>query len=168
MTRIFCKQLLVFISAIALMLTLSTVSADDGDRKILLSGQGLNGLEHQRLSIKELESHFQLYQTKIYNPWEKQSAVYRGIWLNDLVVKLASADVTEINFKAIDDYQISISKQEWQDFRILLVTQENGHYIPVANKGPLRIIYPDYDADKKEYEMNLYKWMWMINKIEFQ
>ena len=152
------------------MLSLLFVSnmsfADDGDRKIRFSGN-LNDNSSQRLSVKELEKHFTLIEIKAYNPWEKHTAEYTGILLDELITKIAKPNVQSISLKAIDDYQVEIKKELWESNRILLVTKQDGEYLSVAKKGPMRVIFPDYDASKKEHEMNLPLWLWMITKIEF-
>lgn len=141
--------------------------ASDGDRKVRFIG-GLTEDSFKRISVRDLESHFKLHTVEVYNPWDKKTATYTGILISDLITKVGLPDIQEITIKAIDDYQIQITKNTWQEYRILLVTQENGQYIPVKNKGPLRIVFPDYDASQKEYELNLPLWMWMINRIELK
>lgn len=144
-----------------------SVWADAGERKVRFAGN-LSEDASQRISVKALESKFSLHTAKIYNPWDKKTAEYTGIWLSDLVARQAKPNTQLVRFKAIDDYQVEINRDTWQAFRILVVTQEEGRHLPVSNKGPMRLVFPDYDAANKEYELNLPLWMWMITKIEFE
>lgn len=138
-----------------------------GDKKVRLTGIALKQDAPKRLSVKQLETYFQLHAFDVYNPWEKRSDQYKGIWMHDFVHKFGQGDLKGLNIRAIDDYQISLTPQDWQNFRILIATQVNGNYIPVKSKGPMRLVFPDYNEDDKAYELNLSQWMWMINKIEF-
>ncbi len=157
-----------FLASFLVLVLVSTAAfSANGERKIRFAGK-LSAEVDQRISVKDLESQFTLQTVKLYNPWEKKSAEYTGIWLKDLLAQKAQSGVTSISFKAIDDYRVKIDQATWQKYRILLVTRENGDYIGVRDKGPMRIVFPDYDASKKEYELNLPLWMWMISKIEFK
>jgi len=156
----------VLIAFISLLLFSNLSYADAGDRKVRLSGNLQDNVDKKQ-SVKKLEQQFTLYTKKFYNPWEKASATYSGILLDEFVKKFGQADTNKITFKAIDDYQVDIPKNIWQSYKILLVTKVNGEYLDIKNKGPMRIVFPDYDASKKEYEVNLPLWLWMITQIEF-
>lgn len=156
----------IFLTIFSLLVFSNLSLADAGDRKIRFSGELLEGTE-KRQSVKQIENQFTLFTQNIYNPWEKESATYSGILVDQLLTKFAKEGVNKIVFKAIDDYQIEMDLNTLKDFQILLVTKQNGEYLEVKDKGPMRIVFPDYDASKKEYEDNLPMWMWMINRIEF-
>lgn len=160
-------------SAIAVTLAVLTYSvfntayADAGDRLIQFSG--LNSAQTQNaISVKNLEQNFALFSTKMYNPWDKKTARYTGILISDLVNKLGKSNTQKITFKAIDDYEVTLTKEMWTTEPILLVTKENGSHIHMANKGPMRIVFPNYDPKQKHYEQNLPLWMWMITRINFE
>ena len=141
--------------------------ANPGDAKILLTGKALNLEKPQRITVKDLESMFELVTVEAYNPWEKRSDQYTGIWMNQLIDKFAKPGLRSLDFKAIDNYQISFIEQDWTTFKILMATRVNNEYQSVRNKGPMRLIYADYDQSNIEHELNLTKWMWMIKRIEF-
>ena len=153
---------------LCLLLAYASLSyAAEGERKIQLSGLILDP-SFKSLSVKQLESHFELETATLFNPWDKKQATYRGVCLRDLLEKLATPQTETVVFKAIDGYEVEITRSDWEKYRIILVTQESGHYLPVAQKGPLRIIFPDYNPNNKHYESNLHLWAWMINRIEFR
>lgn len=139
----------------------------NGDRKIRFSG-AISENTPTRLSVKEIESHFTLYEGRHYNPWDKVTRLYKGVLLHEFATKFAQPNTRKITMKAIDDYQISFTPELWNTFRILIVTQEEGRYLSVDKKGPMRIIFLDYDAKDKAFESNLAQWMWMINRIKFE
>jgi hypothetical protein len=149
------------------IMPLAYAGAGPGDKFIRLSGNTLVEGVTTRLSVKELEQQFTLSTIDAYNPWEKRTDSYTGIWLDELVIKLARADTTAITFIALDNYQITFERAEWRAKKILLVTRIGGEHQPVRNKGPLRVVYQHFDKGSAEDGITLPKWIWMITRIEF-
>lgn len=147
--------------------SISFVSANPGERLIYFQG-AIKAEIPKKVSVIELEKEFNVFSTKIYNPWDKKTARYSGIWLHELQKKFGKEGTQEVLIRAIDQYQITYPKALWESKRILLVTRENGDYIHLSNKGPMRIVFPDYDPNKQAYSDNLPMWMWMIRSIEFR
>lgn len=138
----------------------------DGDTIILVlqAGSKDNG---RQISVAEIETAG-LQQVQAFNPYEKRSETYSGVWMQDFVAAFGSAETSSLTTRAIDDYEITFSKQEWQDLRILIATRVDGEYIDFDRKGPMRIIFPDYDEKHKDYQTNLPKWTWMITEIAME
>ncbi|CAM3784634.1 hypothetical protein VA7868_04398 [Vibrio aerogenes CECT 7868] len=153
-----------------LMIFLASCSAfaDPGNARILLTGTNLNMASPQELTVKNLESMFSLVTLDLYNPWEKKTDKYTGFWMTEFVTKLAKPGLRTLNFKAIDNYQVDFTEKDWTKFKILIATRVNNQYQPVRHKGPMRLIYADYDSSNIEHELTLTKWMWMIKKVEFK
>lgn len=141
------------------------VAEHDGLKKITLQGKLKNGTS-QQVSIKEIEQ-VGTHQFNVYNPYEKKKENYTGVLINDFVEAFGTPETTSIRLTAIDDYAVTITKDHWTKFRILLVTKTNGIYIDYSTRGPIRIVFPDYDKNNRIYEPHLSKWAWMINQIEF-
>ncbi|MDG6773868.1 hypothetical protein QCB45_05955 [Thiomicrorhabdus sp. ZW0627] len=139
----------------------------EGDKVIRFSGQ-LQASVPKRQTLKTLERNLPIREYRLYNPWEKSTDNYSGVLLTDLVAKYATPETKAIRFRAIDDYEVTFKKAEWNDFRILLATRKNGRYMTISEKGPLYLVFPDYKDVNKDYEMKLYQWAWMINRIEFK
>ena len=152
-----------------LVLSVSSVSAADiaGSKVSIRFSGNVADNTAKRIKVSDIEK-VGLQQIKAFNPYEKKTDEYSGIWLNDLVQKFAKAGTTQITFSAIDDYKIEFYEHEWTKVRILLATKVNGEYIGYKNKGPMRIVFPDYQADEKFYQKTMPKWMWMINKVNFK
>ena len=145
----------------------SLLDAADGSKKIRLMGK-VKEQTAKRISVKNLIKGLKFLEKNIYNPYEKRSDLYGGVLLKDFVNKYATSDVKEVHLIAIDNYEVVIPKSEWTSKRILLSTHMNKKFIAISSKGPLRIVFPDYDPDLKEYQSNLPMWVWMITKIEFR
>lgn len=145
----------------------SITYAYDGEKKIRLLGKVKEGID-KRVSVKELESTFETKEFSVYNPYDKQSDLYSGVFIDKLVEKFAQDGVSEVKFTAIDNYEITLSKADWLKNPILLSTRMNGKFMEVREKGPLRIVYPELHPEDKDYKKLLPTWMWMITKIEFK
>lgn len=152
---------------LTLVLIASVLQADAGDKKIRLLGNMKEGMA-QRISPRELEHELSFVSFYVYNPWEKKSDHYEGVLLDTFAKHFGGKDLNALRLIAIDDYEVRFEKDYFQRERILLVAKVNGEYISIKEKGPMRIIFVDYDKRKKEYELNLPQWMWMITKIEFE
>lgn len=138
-----------------------------GDKQITLSGDTLVAGEPMRMSVIALEQQFELVTIDAYNPWEKRTDSYTGIWLDKLISQLASDKTEAVTFVALDNYQITFERAEWQADKIMLVTRVNGEHQPVRNKGPLRVVYQQFDPKNAAHGINLPKWIWMITRVEF-
>ena len=138
----------------------------DGGARIKLLGKVASDVS-ARVTVKQIES-IGTSDLDAYNPYEKRNDVYTGVWMNEFVARFGQPDVKSVTFKAIDDYEINFDPSEWKGLRILIATRVNGKYIGLEEKGPMRIVFPDYDPGKSVYQENLPKWMWMITKIEFK
>lgn len=149
-----------------IILSTSAFSKDRGDF-VRLSGEVRDGVS-KVLSANELEGGLEVLEMDIYNPYEKHSALYGGVLFDAFVKKYAKDGVNEVKIVAIDDYSISIYKSDWESMRIILATRLDKEYIPINKKGPLMVVFPDYDTKKKIYQESISKWIWMIKKIEFK
>lgn len=153
--------LLLFIS-----FTVNLHADDGGNTRIRLSGNVAEGIDH-RITVKQIEA-IGVSTIDAYNPYEKRSDKYTGVWLNKFVQSFAQPGVSMITMKAIDDYKSDFYSSEWDKLKILIATQVNEEYISPEMKGPMRIVIADFDPDQKIYQDTLPKWMWMINRIEFK
>jgi len=156
----------VFSLMLLLATTLSADAADGHDIKILVSNAGSEGTQNS-LSVAEIESAG-LQEIEAYNPYEKRSDTYSGVWMQDFVASFGTGNVTSLTTKAIDEYEITFAEEEWQTMRILIATQVNGEYIDFDRKGPMRIIFPDFDDKLETFQDTLPKWTWMITEITME
>lgn len=140
---------------------------DAGDRKITLLGNIKDDI-NKKLSPKQLEKDITPTKHTLYNPWEKKSDEYEGVMLNDFIKFYGKDGIKAIHLVALDDYKVTITKELMKSERILLVTKINGQYQSIKQKGPMRIVFLDFDKTNAKYEKSLPLWLWMINKIEFE
>jgi len=156
------KQGLVFLGLT--LAAVPTAVAADGTTTILVT---LSGEADRQVPVAEIEAAG-LHQVEAFNPYEQRSETYEGVWMQDFVAAFGSAETTALTTRAIDDYEITFDREEWQSLRILIATRVNGEYIDFDQKGPMRIIFPDYDETHEDYQTNLPKWTWMITEIAME
>lgn len=150
-----------------LFICVSYIIAANGDKQITLSGK-INKNIPNKISAKQLEKILPTSTHTIYNPWEKKTEKYEGVLLDEFIKHFGADDTTKIELIALDDYRVDISKQLASQERILLVTKINDQYQSIRQKGPMRIIFIDFDKRNKKYEDTLPLWLWMITRIEFK
>lgn len=160
------KLFVFFLIEICIFLPSSAIADHQGLKKVYLSGTLQSGTSNQ-IKIRDIES-FGLTTHHVYNPYEKKSSDYTGVWMSDFVAHLGLETTKTLVITAIDDYQIQFSRDDWETTPILLVTQVNGHYIGYAEKGPMRIVFPTLKTEMLGYSNNLPKWIWMIKSFEFK
>lgn len=156
------KKILLILMIFALALF-----GDAGDKKITLLGN-IKDTVSKKLSPKQLEKDLTTSKHTLYNPWEKRTDEYEGVLLNDFVKFYGKDGLKALHLIALDDYKVTISKELMDSERILLVTKINNQYQPIKQKGPMRIVFLDFDKTDAKYEKSLPLWLWMISKIEFE
>lgn len=151
---------------IYLLLFAPDTLAANGSYEIKLTGL-LAPDTREPVSVRDIEQ-IGIHTLHAYNPYEKKSEDYTGVWLKEFVAKYGASDVTLVTLRAIDGYDIEFSSKDWNSTRIMLVTKTNHHYMGFEHKGPLRIVFPDFKSTQQKYKVSMPKWMWMITSVEFQ
>lgn len=141
-------------------------SSNYSQKKIKFTGKVKEEIK-KRVSIANIEK-LGLKEYKIIDPYTKKNTNYSGVDLKLFANFYGKEEVESIVFKAIDGYEVTITKNEWQKYNILLATKLNNEYVSYDKKGPLRIIFPNYKLASENFAKNLPKWIWMINSIEFK
>ncbi|WP_422374935.1 hypothetical protein [Roseibium sp.] len=159
------RQGIVFLAL--LVGTAMPIQAADGTSQKILVSNAAQDAGRQFLSVAEIEKAG-VQQVRAFHPYEKRSNDYHGVWLEDFVTHFGSSDVSKVITRAIDDYEITFSRDEWQSMRILIATRVNDRHVDFDEKGPVFIVFPDYDEKKKVYRANLPKWIWMITEISME
>lgn len=161
------RLLIPMISMMFVALSVGLASAEeDGSRIIRFSGALAEG-QSSTVTVKQIEQAG-LQEFTVFNPYEEREEDYTGVFISDLVEMFGAEGVQSVRLTALDDYVIDINQEEWSNLRIVLATRVDGAYFGFETKGPMRIVFPDYDSDKLEHQELLPKWIWMITRIEFK
>jgi len=141
-------------------------STSGASTKILVSSTSQES-RASLVSVAEIEA-VGLQNVHAYHPYEKRSNDYQGVWMQDFVARFGDQDISRLTIRAIDDYEITFEREEWQAMRILIATRINDRHVDFDEKGPMFIVFPDYDDRNEVYQINLPKWIWMITEISME
>lgn len=157
----------VLVTTLFVLLSFSLQATEaDGSAAIKLRGS-INPGGKKRIVVAELED-LGVSTVELYDPFEKKKNSYTGVMMEKFVTQYGSKGVKEVTFIAIDGYQVTFSRTDWTFQKIMVVTRVNDKYMDYENKGPLRIVYPEYDPKKHDSKEILPKWIWMITDVQFR
>ncbi|WP_163338139.1 hypothetical protein [Desulfopila sp. IMCC35008] len=157
----------VLVITIFSMLPISLQATEaDGSAIIKLQGSISQG-NKKRITVAELED-LGVITVEINDPFEKKKNSFTGVMMEKFVTHYGNTGVKSVSFFAIDGYQITFSRANWASHKIMVATRVNDKYMDYENKGPLRIVYPEYDPDKHDSKEILPKWIWMITTVKFR
>lgn len=147
----------------------SVIPAPTGD--VILTITGKIGTTNQGSSIvmdrNLIESAGQI-EYKVTDPFEDKVFTYRGPLMTDLLGLWQVSDTAKTaTFTALDDYVKDIPVTELQNYPVIFALQQDGQYLPVANRGPAMLVFP-YDNYKFDPAVFNDYWVWQIKSIEFK
>lgn len=109
-----------------------------------------------------------LVEYDVHDPFEDRSIRYRGVLMSDLLALWQAApEVEMVRFTALNDYQIDISIEDFQQYPVLFAMQADGVYMEPSYRGPAMLVYPldDYEFDIIAIKR---RWIWQIKSIELR
>lgn len=121
----------------------------------------------EKLTVAMIEA-VGLTDVRFEDPFAQKEMSYSGIWLQQFVQKFGRPGTSSVTFTAIDDYEVTFPKKEWEKNKILVVTRTAGKHINFEQKGPVRIVYPEYNEQNYDSKENMPKWIWMIKRANFK
>ncbi|MEN8189689.1 MAG: hypothetical protein ABFS19_07570 [Thermodesulfobacteriota bacterium] len=141
-------------------------SAEDEMLQITLKGAVAQEIAEQ-ITAKDIEIVGTL-DVELYDPFDKKKSLFTTVKLEEFVARFGKPGVTEVTFKAIDDYSLSFNKKDWTEERILIATQSGNKYMTLEKKGPIRILFPGWNRKNYSKKRSLPKWIWMITEVQFR
>lgn len=118
-------------------------------------------------SVEEIDRLALLVTWKIQDPYKRAENRYTGILLKDLVATLAPA-ATHVRMRAVNDYVAVFERSEWETLPILLATRDGDARMPVAAKGPARVVFLQTPDNEMAMQVHAPKWIWQVVDVEFQ
>ena len=100
---------------------------------------------------------------ELYEPFEKRRMTFTGVELKDALALGGVPAGTDLHLVALDDYAVDLSAAEVEAGGILIATSSNGKPIPIADGGPIRVVFLDGAEPGKDTEL----WIWSLSRIEF-
>ncbi len=120
------------------------------ERTVRLDEDGLDSLGRVRVEL--------------YEPWVKQRMSFQGVWLADVLGATGIDDAAaSLHLTALDNYQVDIPITDVRAGGVLLATRTgDGGAIPIAEGGPIRIVFADGVASGA----NANQWIWSVTTID--
>lgn len=134
--------------------------------RLHLHGKALTGTARD-MSVDEIDRLALLVTWKILDPYKRAESRYTGILLKDLVATLAPT-ATHVRMRAINDYITVFERADWETLPILLATRDGDARMPVAAKGPARIVFQLTGENEMAMQAHAPKWIWQVVDVEFQ
>lgn len=117
-------------------------------------------------TAEQLEE-FPTYRLTTASPWREEPAVFEGVLFTDILAASNLSDVGAVLVTAENDYQTSITREDWSDIQILVATRVDGAPHSRRARGPIQFIFhQDYIETSDRYSESLL--VWMAARIEPQ
>lgn len=96
----------------------------------------------------------------VYEPFVKKTVHFEGVPLSELLTRAGIATGT-VRIHALDDYTFDAKVSDLLATGAFLATSAGGRAIPVAEGGPIRIVYAKDHALAK----NTDAWVWSVDSM---
>lgn len=84
------------------------------------------------------------------------------------VLEAVDAQGTMIAARAVNDYEVQIPVEAWDDKGPVLAFQRGGTLMTVRDKGPLWVVYPYDSSPDLQTEVIYSRSIWQLDRIEIQ
>lgn len=134
----------------------------DAPGKLLVLSAG----EERVLDVAALEA-MGLHQVDLAGDfWQSEPVSYQGVLLRTVLEAAGIADVAQIRLTGMDGFSQLMPREDWRDWPVMIATRENGQPIAMADKGPLRIIYPYSMSAALQDPLYRLRWVWLLVRVE--
>jgi hypothetical protein len=97
-------------------------------------------------------------------PWDPGKTNFQGVLLDTLMQRVGAHGKTAVAY-ALNDYSVELPISDFSQYGTLLATKMNGKYMPVADKGPLFVVYP-FDSRPSLQRQTFYgRSVWQLNRL---
>ncbi|UUP18856.1 molybdopterin-dependent oxidoreductase [Nitratireductor thuwali] len=97
-------------------------------------------------------------------PWEDGVVSFEGVPMAALM-EAVGAKGTAVRVVALNNYRTDIPLADFTDYGVILAFKRNGDYMPIADKGPLFVIYPFDDRPSLKTELHYARSAWQVRRI---
>ena len=104
----------------------------------------------------------------VNDPFLQAPTTYRGVLMERLLaVARVPEGATTLQAIALNDYKVPVLISAVRQWPVMLATLRNGERMPVADKGPLEIVFP-YDAFPIDRATHDPMWAWQLRTLEVE
>ena len=81
---------------------------------------------------------------------------------------LGGVPVSTARVTALNDYEMDVPAEDWEDNGAILATRRNGETMPIKDKGPFWIMYPISSDPKLDTQLYHGRMVWQVKLIDFE
>lgn len=126
----------------------------------LSNHNGKGEVRFDREMLKQIGMHE--LNTRSYSSGKR--SIWRGVLMRDLLAYIG-AKGTEIEAIALDNYRMTIPREDFNKYDVILALENNGRPLSVRTRGPTRLIYPyDQHEELRNHNSGM-RLVWQISRM---
>ena len=150
--------------AVVLLLAVGAVAPATAKGPTILSVQGLDGTvaEFDLAQLEALEPLTIVTHTK----WTNGPQTFVGVRVSTLMEAAGVAPGNSVHAVALNDYHVELPSADFSEYPVIVAYRHNGEYMPVRDKGPLWIVYPQDDFRTLRTFATEAKMIWQLRQLK--
>lgn len=153
----------VFVTALLSYPFLPAVSADPLARVGSLTVASRLG-EEKVLALNDLLA-FEQHEIRTETRWTEGIQTFSGPLVRDVLGPLIDED-SVVRATALNDYWVDIPAGDFLRWDVIIAVTQNGAPMPVHEKGPYWIIYPENDMGRAATRELAERWIWQLMSFQ--
>jgi hypothetical protein len=105
-----------------------------------------------------------LQRLRTSSPWTDGVVEFEGVPAS-AVMRAVGARGERVIASALNDYQVDIPLQDFEDYPVLFALKMDGHELTVRDRGPIWIVYPRDDYAELRNERVNARWVWQLSGL---
>ncbi len=122
-----------------------------------------NGKGEVRLD-REMLQQIGMHELNTRSYASTKSSIWRGVLMRDLLAYVG-AKGTEIEAIALDNYRMTIPRDDFDKYDVILAMENDGKQLSVRTRGPTRLIYPyDQYEELRTHDSGM-RLVWQLSRM---
>jgi hypothetical protein len=105
-----------------------------------------------------------LQRLRTSSPWTDGVVEFEGVPAR-AVMRAVGARGQRVIASALNDYQVDIPLEDFEDYPVLFALKMDGHELTVRDRGPIWIVYPRDDYPELRNERVNARWVWQLSGL---
>jgi hypothetical protein len=146
------------------LLVLATQSVfAQGSTVLTVSGPDGRTINYDLAALEALDST----TIETHTSWTDGLQRFTGVRASLLLAPVAGQG-TRVQAVALNDYKSSMALRDLTDYPVIIAYKRNGQYMPIRDKGPLWIIFPQDDHPELRGLETDQKMAWQLRRLIVQ
>ncbi len=158
-TKITLSRLLGASLAALLALTINCARAQD-NTLLTITGPDGTAIDYDLAALEAMESTI----LRTHTSWTDGPQVFTGVRAS-LLLGQFDGQATTVRALALNEYESRLPIQDLMQYPVIIAYKRNGEYMPVRNKGPLWIIFPQDDFPQLKSAETDHKMAWHLRRL---